>query len=103
MKFRRIYWVTEQLGRQGHSHVAGVYTSVHDLIERGLVYMDGLDSGGGLRVSLVQLDSATRPLGTWVSPDFAGLEEDLREFVQSQELSAQECESLASSLRAFAH
>lgn len=101
MRFRKIYWVTEQVGTDGCSEVAGVYTSIHDLIEKGLQWMDGIDKNKAFRISLVQLDSDKRPLGTWASKNFSGLEQDLQEFVKSDEMNAQDVEALASSLRAF--
>lgn len=101
MKFRKIYWVTEQLGSDGRSQVAGVFTSIQDLSGRGIAWMDGIDKRDGFRVSLVQLDSSKLPLGTWVTPDFSGIEEDLQEFVRTEELGAQDVEQLASDLRAF--
>ena len=101
MKFRRIYFVTEQLGADGTSMVGGVYTSIHDLISRGVQWMDGIEKRQGFRLSLIQLDSDKPPLGTWHSPSFSGIESDLQEFVKSEELNAQEVESLSSDLRAF--
>ena len=101
MKFRRIYFVTEQLGADGTSKVGGVYTSIHDLITRGVQWMEGIDKRQGFRLSLIQLDSDKPPLGTWNSPSFSGIEADLQEFVRSEELNAQEVEGLASELRSF--
>ena len=101
MKFRKIYWVTEQVGSDGSSKVAGVYTSIQDLMGRGVQWMDGIDKRGGFRLTLVQLDSDRVPLGTWVTPDFSGMEQDLQEYVASDELNAQDIEQLASELRAF--
>jgi len=101
MKFRKIYWVTEQIGTDGRSQVAGVFTSIQDLVGRGILWMDGLDMRAGFRLSLVQLDSNGPPLGTWVTPDFSGLEQDLQEYVGTEELGAQNVEQLAADLRAF--
>lgn len=101
MRFRKIYWVTEQIGTDGSSEVAGVYTSIHDLTSRGIQWMDGIDKNKGFRLSLVQLDSSRKPLGTWTSRNFSGLEEDLQEFVGTDELNSQDVENLASQLRAF--
>lgn len=101
MKFRKIYWVTEQTGDHGKSQVTGVYTSMHDLTTRGLQWMDGVEVQGGFRLTLVQLDSNKRPLGSWDSPDFSGLESDLQEYVASDEMNSQEIEQFAADLRAF--
>ena len=101
MKFRKIYWVTEQIGTDGKSQVAGVFTSIQDLMGRGIQWMDGIDKQAGFRITLVQLDSSKVPLGTWVTPDFSGIEQDLQDYVATEELSAQEIEALASDLRAF--
>lgn len=101
MKFRKIYWVTEQVGGDGSSQIAGVYTSIHDLIDRGTLWMDGCEKRSGFRVTLVQLDSDKLPLGSWRAPEFNGLESDLQEYVASGELNSQDIEGLATELRAF--
>ena len=101
MKFRKIYWVTEQVGSDGSSRVAGVYTSIQDLMSRGVQWMDGIEKRAGFRLTLVQLDSDRVPLGAWVTPDFSGLEQDLQEYVATDELNTQDIEQLASELRAF--
>lgn len=101
MKFRKIYWVTEQLAHNGQSQVAGVFTSIHDLMTRGIQWMDQIPHKDSFRLNLTQLDSDRPPLGTWSSPDFSGIEADLQEFVNSDEMNAQEVEALASELRAF--
>lgn len=101
MKFRKIYWVTEQTSQDGRSQVSGVYTSMHDLTTRGLQWMEGIERRDGFRLSLVQLDSNRPPLGTWDSPDFSGLEQDLQDYVKTDEMNAQEIEQLGADLRAF--
>lgn len=102
MKFRKLYWVTEQLDASGHSHVAGVYTSIWDLIHRGLRWEEAIAAQDGFRLSLVQLDATKPPLGTWQSPEFAGIAEDLQEYVRSAEFNAPDVEDLAKALREFA-
>ena len=99
MKFRRIYWVTEQLDECGCSQVTGVYTSIPDLVERGIQWREGCSKRDGFRLTLVQLDSARLPLGVWSSPDFEDIASDLETFVKSEELTAQDCELLVSNLR----
>ncbi|MCW5943138.1 MAG: hypothetical protein KIS66_12965 [Fimbriimonadaceae bacterium] len=101
MKFRKLYWVTEQLGTNGHSEVTGVYTSIPDLIDHGLRWIGEQAQREGLRLSLVQLDSPNRPLGCWRSPDFAGLREDLRPYQTNDEISAEHCEALIEALPSF--
>ena len=94
MKFRRLYWVTEQIDGQGRSEVVGVYTSIPDLVEIGLRWDDGLPKRVGYRLSLVKLDSKKKPLGTWQSPDFTSLADDLEEYIKTKELSRSDCERL---------
>lgn len=101
MKFRRIYWVTEQVADDGQSQVAGVYTSIPDLLERGLVWKDGIEGRAGFRISLVKLDSHKSPLGIWSSPSFDGLEDALKEYVGTGEFSEGDCEQMSLSVREF--
>ncbi len=101
MKFRRLYWVTEQLGDDGISEVAGVFTSIPDLVEDGLQWCDGIVRNSKFRLTLVKLDSKKKPLGCWTSPDFQTLSHDLEEYVKTQEFGTQECESLVEALKAF--
>ncbi|MCH7904820.1 MAG: hypothetical protein IH944_09675 [Armatimonadetes bacterium] len=98
MKFRKLYWVTEQIDGQGRSEVVGVYTSIPDLVEIGLRWDDGLSKRVGYRLSLVKLDSKKKPLGAWQSPDFASLADDLEEFINTKEFSRSECERLVQEL-----
>jgi hypothetical protein len=99
MKFRRIYWVTEHVQPDGGSQVIGVYTSIPDLIDKGMRWAPGEE---GFRVSLVKLDHEGEPFGCWSSPGFAGMEADLQEFVKTGEFSGPETEALAMALREFA-
>lgn len=99
MKFRRLYWVTEQVATDGSSHVTGVYTSVPDLADHGLRYMANL--GSGFRLSLVQLDSTNLPLGTWTAPAFEGIEDALKPYTVGDEITDEHRESLLEALRTF--
>ena len=99
MKFRRIYWVTEQLDHDGSSQVAGVFTSIPDLLDGGLKWVDSIKRRDGIRLNLIQLDNKEGPLGTWTSPGFQNLAEDLKQFVASGEYSSTECETLVDSLK----
>lgn len=93
MKFRRIYWVTEQLDEAGRSAISGVYTSIPDLIE-GLRWDEALDKRAGFRINLVKLDAKLPPLGTWTSPGFGNLAADLKEYVSTGEFSQPDCDEL---------
>jgi hypothetical protein len=95
MMFRKLYWVTEAVDSQGHSHVAGVFTSIPELLRRGLT---NIGSGAKLRLTLAKLDGDTGPFGTWSEPEFSGLGEKLQEFVETDEFSAEHCQMLLESL-----
>ena len=99
MMFRKLYWVTEHVAVSGASHVTGVYTSIPDLIKHGLRWADPLV--GQFRLTLTKLDSTQMPLGTWASPQFAGLEEDLQEFVTTDEFTTDQCIALSDALQHF--
>ena len=101
MKFRRLYWVTEQIGENGASEIAGVFTSIPDLVEEGLHWYEDIDKRNKFRLSLVQLDSREKPLGSWTSPDYQSIEQDLAAYVESQEFSTPEVESLVDGLKKF--
>lgn len=92
--FRRLYWVTELVKADGRSEVAGVYTSIPDLIRHGLPSAEG-----NLRLTLTKLDSTHAPFGSWVGPEFEGLEEACQQFVRTEEFSVDEVKGL---LRALA-
>ena len=99
MRFRRIYWVTEQVDENGNSDVTGVYTSIPDLIELGLGIRDVSDKKAAYRLSLCELDSKDKPLLTIESPNFEGLADDLRPILESGEISHEEYASLQDALR----
>lgn len=101
MKFRRLYWVTEQLDENGNSEVVGVYTSIYDLTSKGLRWDDECKGRAGFRVSLVKLDSQAKPLGCWQGPEFANIVEDLQPFVDTTEFDGPAVEKLAVDLRNF--
>lgn len=102
MKFRKLYWVTEQLSSDGTSEVVGVFTSVYDLRAKGLRWDEGVARRDGFRLSLVKLDSLSKPLGVWTSPDFAGLRAALQEYVDSGEFDGTSCDHLVEDLAKFA-
>jgi len=92
--FRKIYWVTEQVDSFGNSRVSGVYTSIPELIKRGLCW----ETGSLLRLTLTKLDSDKEPFGTWCEPDFSGLEERIDEFIKTDEITRDHCQMLIESL-----
>lgn len=91
MMFRKLYWVTETVERDGRSHVTGVYTSIPDLIRHGLAHGA---SNTDLRLTLTKLDSEGEPLGCWTSPRYDGLAQKLEEFVLTDEFSKEQCNAL---------
>ena len=101
MKFRKLYWTTEQTAACGCSTLTGIFTSIPDLSEIGLNWVDGVTYRDGFRISLFRLDSSGLPLGKWSSPEFSGMKEDLAKFVASDDFNPQECEGLVDSLKAF--
>lgn len=101
MKFRKLYWVTEQIGESGDSRVIGVYTSIHDIRTKGLKWNEECAHKAGFRVTLIKLDSSGMPLGSWQSPDFNGLEDDLQQFVATGEFDGPSIALLANELRSL--
>jgi hypothetical protein len=97
MKFRRLYWVTEEVSAKGDSGVTGVYTSIPDLIKNGIESRNGKPSQ--LRLSLVKLDCADGPLGIWEAPGFTGIGDSLQEYVKTDEFSADQCQALVDGLK----
>lgn len=102
MMFRKLYWVTEQLGENGISQVNGVFTSIPDLVRKGLKPREG-DEMPRLRLSLVKLDSDKAPFGSWQSPEFEGIQAGLQQFVLTDEFSEDHCSMLISELEKFSH
>lgn len=95
MMFRRLYWVVEEVEQTGRSQVIGVYTSIQDLINRGLAC---IDTGNDIRLTLTKLDSTKPPLGCWASPRFESLETDLEEYVKTDEFTLESCKALCDEL-----
>lgn len=94
MTFRRLYWITEHVQSDGSSQASGVYTSIYDLIERGLPR-----HRSGLRLTIVKVDSDGDPLGSYQSPDFGGLGDDLFTYVKTEEITEDQRQSLLTALR----
>lgn len=102
MQFRRIYWVTELIDAEGHSAVGGVYTSIQDLLADGFKWHADLPNHRAkLRISLVKLDSAGLPLGSWCSPTFDGLAEDLQAYIRTDEFNILDVEALVAESKRF--
>lgn len=102
MKFRRLYWVTEQIDEGGHSEVVGVYTSIYDLTSKGLRWDDEVSRNANFRVSLVKLDSGCKPLGCWQGPDFTGFMDEMQPYVETGEFDVPSLEKLEGDLKSFA-
>lgn len=99
MMFRKLYWVTEQTDADGTFRTTGVYTSIPDLIDVGLRWLE--PKGSGFRISLVKLDCKGDVLAAWTSPEFAGLEDKLMEYVTTGEFAIDECQNLRIALDGF--
>ena len=93
MRFRRIYWVTEKLFEDGHSEVAGVYTSIPDLIDVGLK-----SAGEDFRLNLCELDCPSSPLLSLEKAQFNTLIEKLSPMVKDGEFSSEDVSRLSLAL-----
>lgn len=95
MKFRKLYWTSESLPENGAcSKLLGVYTSIPDLIRAGL----RPHPGDGLKLTLVKLDSASAPLGSWTNEDAERLPEALAPYIASEEFSTENVLDLSHAL-----
>ena len=92
--FRRRYWITERLEDEGTSQATGVYTSVYDLVTRGLPRHDG-----GLRLTIAALDSEKDPIAHYASPGFQGLHDDLTKYVAQDEITDEQRRMLLDALK----
>ncbi len=93
--FRRLYWIIEQVSANGASIVTGVYTSIPDLLHKGL---QGCEKGQTLRITLVKPDTFNAPLGQWSGPGYADIAQDLKAFVDTHEITEEEVLNLTSAL-----
>jgi len=98
MKFRRIYWVTEQLDDAGRGEVTGVYTSIPDLVDYGLSMKEHCEKQAALRLTLCELDTAKPPLICLTSDNFGNVEELLDQFVKDGEITHEDVVALADAL-----
>ncbi len=101
MKFRKLYWVTEQIDEQGRSSVAGVYTSIFDLTNKGLRWDPEVSGNTNFRISLVKLDANSKPLGTWSGNDFTQMGEELQPYVATGEFDGPAVDALVQELNQF--
>lgn len=97
MSFRRLHWVLERVGADGTSSVAGVFTSVADLVSRGFAMAQAF-APDTHRFALVQLDSTAGPLGVYAPPAFDGLAATLKEILDAGDISSLEASMLAAHL-----
>ncbi len=98
--FRKLFWIVEQCGTDGCSRVTGIYTSIQDLVGKGLVWSNG-GAVQDLRLTLIKPDTFDQNLGTWKGPEFAGMATDMQAFILRHEFSQEEVDTLSSSLAAF--
>lgn len=101
MKFRHLYWVVETLAADGASSVRGVFTSIPDLIHRGLEELVPSPDVVDLRITLVQVDRNQAPLGSWRAAKGEDLTEALEHYIRTGEFDADECRRLAQSFRGW--
>lgn len=99
MRFRRIYWVTEQLDESGCGQVTGVYTSIPDLVEYGLSMKAHCEKQAGLRLTLCELDTTQPPLVQLTSTDFGNIEALLDPFVKDGEITHEDLVMLSEALQ----
>lgn len=98
MFFRVIHWVLEVVDGSGKSKVFGVYTSIQDLIEKGLNLAGPEVENNQVRLTLVKLDSAEPPLGQWFD-SIEVLEDELKPFIESGELEIETVNTLIEAFR----
>ena len=93
--FRKLYWVSESVAADLTSSVLGVYTSIPDLIDRGLRPRHG----ESLRLTLTKLDSHKEPFGAWSDSRPDDLVGGLQPFVETEEFTAESVLSLVAALK----
>lgn len=101
MTFRRLYWIAEELGNDGKSTVTGVYTSIADLVHKGLKWRNGAGSKANFRLTLVKPDTFDAPLGRWDASNLDGIEEAIAPFMATNEISIEESKMLCEGLAGF--
>lgn len=101
MTFRRLYWIAEELGTDGKSTVTGVYTSIADLVHKGLKWRNGAGDKGNFRLTLVKPDTFDSPLGRWDASNLDGIEQSIAPFMATNEISIEESKMLSEGLSEF--
>ncbi|MBS1721065.1 MAG: hypothetical protein JST35_11520 [Armatimonadetes bacterium] len=91
--FRRIYWVVENGSSAESRTVKGVYTSIPDLLSKGMHH-----ERSGTRLTLVKLDAEEAVLGTWDGPTFSGVVAGIEPFVSSGEIPRDHLDQLTHAL-----
>ena len=94
--FRKLIWVSESVAADLTSSVLGAYTSIPDLMERGLRARDG----ESLRLTLTKLDSKKEPFGVWSDSHPDDLVAGLQPFVDTEEITADSVIALVAALKA---
>lgn len=79
--------------------MTGIFTSIPDLVERGVGIRPICDKKAGFRITLCALDSPDAPLARFTEADFGDVEARLAEFVETGEISEEEVATLAETLR----
>lgn len=97
MMFRKLYWVTEGVDAEGSSHILGVYTSIPTLIRNGFVADIDLSR---TRLSLTRLDCEDGILASWIGDRYKRLGNDLQQFVDSDDFTADQAEALCHAVTA---
>ena len=100
MRFRRLYWVTEQFDNDGSSEVTGIFTSIPDLIELGLGTRPVSSKQAGFRITLCALDSVQPPFLSASSPDFSEVATMLTPMIEEGEITKERARSLCDALKA---
>lgn len=97
--FRRLYWVTEEHSADGSVHATGVYTSVPDLLEKGLRFVG--EESSHLTLKLIKLDSRKGPIGAWGKDNLGSLESEMQQFIETGEVSIEHVNNLVDGLHEF--
>ncbi len=95
MMFRKLIWVSESVAADLTSSVLGAYTSIPDLMERGLRPREG----ESLRLTLTKLDSRKEPFGVWSDAHPDDLVAGLQPFVETEEITTESVLALVEALK----
>lgn len=92
MMFRKLYWVAEDIDATGSSQVRGVFTSVPNLLRNCLER--GVDLSE-IRLSLTRLDCGNAVIASWSGKQFAQMPRDLVQFVETEDLTEEQRQSIS--------